>query len=125
MRKFWGSLIACLILSAGIAAPRPAPSVETAGAVADESIQLQTQTGGTVLYFPDYVDGGGWSVQLALGNLDPNRNARVEVEVYDQQGQPVRGLFDSGTRPSSNFSSRYPTVFFRAVLTRISHQKDR
>ena len=59
---------------------------------------LPTQSTAAPLYFPDYVDGGGWSVQLVLGNLDPNQNARVEVEVYDQQGQPVRGLFDSGTR---------------------------
>ena len=53
--------------------------------------------GSRPLYFPDYVDGDGWSVQLALGNVDPARSAPVEVEVYDQQGQPVQGLFESGT----------------------------
>ena len=49
----------------------------------------------SVLYFPDYVDGGGWSVQLVLNNTDPNQSAPVKVEVYDQQGRPVPGLFDS------------------------------
>ena len=45
------------------------------------------------LYFPDYVDGDGWSVQLVLGNLDPTGSATVDVDAYDQQGRPVRGLF--------------------------------
>ena len=50
----------------------------------------------SVLYFPDYVDGGGWSVQLVLNNVDPSQSAPVEVEVYDQQGRPVPRFFDSG-----------------------------
>ena len=48
-----------------------------------------------VLYFPDYVDGGGWSVQLVLSNVDPNAAAEIRVEVYDPDGQNVRDLFDS------------------------------
>ena len=47
------------------------------------------------LVFPDYVDGGGWSVQLVLSNVDPAAAAGVRVEVYDPEGQPVPDLFDS------------------------------
>ncbi len=97
MRKFWRSLVVGLMLSVPSAAQGPAQAVETAGAATDESIQLQTQTGGTILYFPDYVDGDGWSVQLVLGNLDPNRSAPVDVEVYDSQGRRVSPFFNSGT----------------------------
>ena len=57
---------------------------------------LQAQTS-TVL-FPDYVVGDGWSVQLALGNLDPNQPVPVVVEAYDQQGDAVSEFFDSGSR---------------------------
>ena len=53
---------------------------------------------GTTLYFPDYVVGDGWSVQLALGNPDASRNAVVAVTAYDPQGREVSGFFDSGTR---------------------------
>ena len=51
----------------------------------------------STLYFPDYVVGSGWSVQLALGNIDAAAAAEVVVEVYDQGGAPIRGLFDSGS----------------------------
>ena len=51
---------------------------------------------GTVLYFPDYVDGGSWSVQLVLSNVGPEAAAAV-VEVYGQDGQSVTDLFDSGS----------------------------
>ena len=51
----------------------------------------------SILYFPDYVVGSGWSVQLALGNIDADTAAEVVVEVYDQGGAPIRGLFDSGS----------------------------
>ena len=47
------------------------------------------------LYFPDYVDGGGWSVQLAVSNIDTTAAAAVVVTVYDQEGQPVPEFFDS------------------------------
>ena len=49
----------------------------------------------TNLVFPDYVDGGGWSVQLVLSNVDPAAAAGVRVKVYDPEGQPVPDLFDS------------------------------
>ena len=62
----------------------------------DDSISRQAQEPGeTTLYFPDYVDGGGWSVQLVLSNVDPEAAAEVRVDVYDPDGQPVRDLFDS------------------------------
>ena len=47
------------------------------------------------LYFPDYVDGGGWSVQLAVSNIDTTTAAAVIVAVSDQEGQPIPGFFDS------------------------------
>ena len=52
----------------------------------------------TPLVFPDYVDGGGWSVQLVLSNIDPDAAAEVRVEVYDPDGEAVRDLFDSDAR---------------------------
>lgn len=84
MKKLQRLWVALLLLPAGAGSPGtetvPAEGGERAqGAVSAES----------VLYFPDYVDGGGWSVQLALNNVEPNRSAPVEVEVYDQQGRPV------------------------------------
>ena len=51
----------------------------------------------STLYFPDYVEGAGWSVQLALGNIDTTTAVEVVVEVYDQDGAPIRNLFDSGS----------------------------
>ena len=57
------------------------------------SFQLDPPEG--LLYFPDYVDGGGWSVQLALSNVDPTAAAAVVVTAYDQEGQPDPELFDS------------------------------
>ena len=51
----------------------------------------------STLYFPDYVVGSGWSVQLALGNIDAAAAAEVVVEAYDQGGAPIRDLFDSGS----------------------------
>ena len=99
MSDFWGSLAVGLMLSATSAAQGPDQAVETAGAAADGPIQLQTQASEeTTLYFPDYVDGDGWSAQLAIGNLDPDRSVPVEVEVYDQQGQRVPRFFSSETR---------------------------
>ncbi len=62
----------------------------------DDSISRQgREQEETVLYFPDYVDGGGWSVQLVLSNVDSAVAAEVRVEVYDPDGQPVLNLFDS------------------------------
>ncbi len=62
----------------------------------DDSVFRQAQEQEeTILYFPDYVDGEGWSVHLALGNGDPNAAAGIRVEVYDPDGQDVGDLFDS------------------------------
>lgn len=96
MKKLYTWLGMGLLLSTLAAAPRPMPKRENAPLPGD-SAQHQTSSG-TTLYFPDYVDGGGWSIQLALSNLDPRRNAPVVVTAYDPQGQEVSGLFDSGTR---------------------------
>ena len=66
----------------------------------------------TVLYFPDFVDGGGWSIQLAISNIRPPwvRNAAgisVTVFAYDSQSYEALELFggvrsfeipDQGTR---------------------------
>ena len=49
----------------------------------------------TTLYFPDYVDGGGWSVQLAISHIAPTEDAAVLVTAYDREGQPIPGFFDS------------------------------
>ena len=68
-----------------------APSAETVRACGQEQVSSET-----TLYFPDYVDGGGWSVQLVLSNIGTAvEDATVVVEVFDQAGQPVRDLFDS------------------------------
>ena len=47
------------------------------------------------LIFPDFVDGGGWSVQLVVSNVDSDAAAEAVVEVYDQDGRPILDLFDS------------------------------
>ena len=70
------------------------PPSENVSRQADDSIVRQEQEE-MVLYFPDYVDGGGWSVQLVLSNVDPNAATGIRVEVYDPDGQNVRDLFDS------------------------------
>ena len=68
-----------------------APSAETVKACGQERTSSET-----TLYFPDYVDGAGWSVQLVLSNIGTAaEDATVIVEVFDQGGQPVRDLFDS------------------------------
>ena len=66
-----------------------APSAETVKACGQEQASSET-----TLYFPDYVDGGGWSVQLAISNVDTTAAAEVVVAAYDQEGHPVPELFD-------------------------------
>ena len=62
----------------------------------DDSIARQSQEQQeTVLYFPDYVEGEGWSVQLVLSNVDPDGAAEVRTEVFDPDGRPVPDLFES------------------------------
>ncbi len=93
MRKLQGLWVTLLLLSAWAGAP----GAETVPAVDGEKAQAAAATE-SVLYFPDFVDGGGWSVQLVLNNVDPNRSAPVEVEVYGQQGRMVPRFFGSGNR---------------------------
>ena len=96
-KPFWGSLVTGLLLATGSAAQSPAPPRESARPASDEAIRYQIQEPqGAVLYFPDYVEGGGWSVQLVLSNVGATAATAV-VEVYGQDGQPVTDLFDSGS----------------------------
>ena len=72
------------------------PPSENVHQPADDTIADQTpEPGGKILVFPDYVDGGGWSVQLVISNVDPEAAAEVRVDVYDPDRQPVLDLFDS------------------------------
>ena len=97
MKKCWIPFFVLLLLPASYSEQRPAERLENAHPPHTDSIQHQTQEPEeTILYFPDYVDGGGWSVQLALSNVDPDTAAQVVVEVYDQDGGSIRDLFDSG-----------------------------
>ena len=60
-----------------------------------EAIATVRPLEGTTLYFPDYVDGGEWSVQLALSHIAAaDEDAAVLVTAYDQGGQPIPGFFD-------------------------------
>ena len=97
MKKIWVPLFVLLLLPASYSEQRPAERrLETTQPPFDDSIAHQTQgSAETILYFPDYVDGGGWSVQLVLSNVDPAAAAEVRAEVYDPDGQPVLDLFDS------------------------------
>ena len=47
------------------------------------------------LHFPDYADGGGWSVQLAASHISTaTEDAAVLVTAYDREGQPIPEFFD-------------------------------
>ena len=97
MKRIWVPLFALSLLPALYSVQRSAERPENARPPHEESIRSQTkETGETILYFPDYVDGGGWSVQLALSNVDPDTAAEAVVEVYDEDGGPILDLFDSG-----------------------------
>ncbi len=97
MKKIWVPVVVLWLLPASYSLQRPAEPPENVQTAYEDSIRSQTQEAGeTILYFPDYVDGGGWSVQLALSNVDPDTAAEVVVEVYDEGGEPVPDLFDSG-----------------------------
>ena len=96
MKKIWVPWFVLLLLPASFSEQRPADRLETVQPSFEDSIAHQTQDPAeTILYFPDYVDGGGWSVQLVLSNVDPATAAEVRAEVYDPAGQPVLDLFDS------------------------------
>ena len=95
--KFWGPLSALLLLLVSFRAQEPAPPVEDTHRAPDGAIARQTEDSGgeTTLVFPDYVDGAGWSVQLALSNVDPDAAAEVRIRVYDQDRRSVADLFES------------------------------
>ena len=71
-----------------------AKAIETNAAVGREQEQQETLSGST-LYYPDYVVGGGWSVQLVLTNDDASQPVSVVVDVYDQQGRSQPTFFGS------------------------------
>ena len=97
MKKILIPLSALLLLPASYSVQRPAEQPETSYVPHEDSIASQTQEPAeSILYFPDYVDGGDWSVQLALSNVDLDMAAEVVVEVYDEDGGPILDLFDSG-----------------------------
>ena len=97
MEKLPEFLVALLLLQASSWAQDPAPPLENDRRTYGGSLQHQTEDSqqGTVLYFPDYVDGDGWAVQLALSNVNASVAAVAVVEVYGHDGQPVLDLFDS------------------------------
>ena len=97
MEKLPEFLVALLLLQVSSWAQDPAPPLENTRRVYGGSLQHQTEDSpqGTVLYFPDYVDGDGWAVQLTLSNINASTAAVAVVEVYGQDGQPVLDLFDS------------------------------
>ena len=96
LRPFSAALFAWWLIFALSAAQTGGPPSENVLRTEDDSIVRQSQEQEeTVLYFPDYVDGGGWSVQLVLGNVDPEAPAEVRVDVHDPDGRPVLDLFDS------------------------------
>ena len=57
----------------------------------------------TTLYFPDYADGAGWSVQLAVSNINTTENAAVLVAAYDREGQEI-GVFFAVEDPKDTFT---------------------
>ena len=94
---FWSSLVTGLLLVSGFGAQSPAPPRESARRASDDAVQYQIQEPQEpVLYFPDYVEGGGWSVQLVLSNVGATAGTAV-VGVYGKGGQSVTDLFDSGS----------------------------
>ncbi len=98
MKKIWVPVVVLLLLPASYPLRRPAERPKNVQTAYEDPIRSQTQEAGeTILYFPDYVDGGGWSVQLALSNVDPDAAAEAVVEVYDEDGGSVLDLFDSGS----------------------------
>ena len=99
MKRLWGPLLGLFLLPALYSVQRPAERLETALPPVYDSMPRQTGAPAeTALVFPDYVDGGGWSVQLVLSNIDPDAAAEAVVEVYDQGGRPILDLFDSESR---------------------------
>ena len=67
VKRFYGSLMELLLLSAALSAER-----RTGSPLVILQTPAQIAQSPTILYFPDYVDvGEEWPVQLLAGNLDP------------------------------------------------------
>ena len=84
-----------LLLAAVAVAQSPGQRMDNARAASEDLIHHQMLEPETTLVFPDYVDGGGWSVQLVLSNVDAEAATEVGVDVYGQDGDSVLDLFDS------------------------------
>ncbi|MCY4060483.1 MAG: hypothetical protein OXG44_21095 [Gammaproteobacteria bacterium] len=96
LSSFSSSFLALCLFVVLSPAQTGAPAPEKVRRPADDSIAAQVrEQKPTILYFPDYLDGGGWSVRLVLSNVDPVAAAEVRVEVYDPDARPVVDLFDS------------------------------
>ena len=97
VKKLGEFLFALFLLQVSSWAQTPAPSLEASRRTDGGTLQHHTEDSQqqTWLYFPDYVDGDGWAVQLALSNVNSSTAAVAVVEVYDQDGQPVLDLFNS------------------------------
>ena len=96
VKKLGEFLLALLLLPVSAWAQTPAPPVENPRRANGGLLQHQTEDSQrATLHFPDYVDGDGWAVQLALNNVNASAAAVAVVEVFDQDGQPVLDLFDS------------------------------
>ena len=77
MKKLWVPLFVLFLLPALYSVERTADADGGRSPPDEDSIQSQTEEPAeTILYFPDYVDGGGWSVQLALSNVDAGHGRR-------------------------------------------------
>ena len=83
----------------------------------------------TTLYFPDYADGAGWSVQLALSHIAAaTKDAAVFVAAYDREGQVIPDFFETeyifeGRLVSSlaNDSFEIPPLGTRVLKSNESH----
>ena len=95
MKKLLRVLVVLFLLPAVYAEQKADQPSETI--LSGEPDEFQTQgRDETRLYFPDFVDGGGWSVQLMLANIDTTAAAPVVVNVFSQDGESVQDLFVSG-----------------------------
>ena len=73
-----------------------APSAETVKACGQERTSSET-----TLYFPDYVDGAGWSVQLVLSNIGiADEDATIVVDVFDSAWAYESGICSISQAPS-------------------------
>ena len=98
MKHLRNTLIGLSLVLVSSWAPGPAQVSENTPQSSDDSTRHQTDGpgSGATLVFPDYVDGAGWSVQLALSNLARSGAATVAVTAHDPQGRPVE-LFEAAT----------------------------